>query len=135
MCMWSSNKNIGVNHMKIEVPLNEKSKEIIEETFSKYKEGLKLPKILYGRTVIHMYPQQDTIKDDGELDGFQDSLLFNFNIYDTSTGKVYKRVGLFDEFVIEVPCRVRSFKDLSTMIVIDEKISIGGSQSIIIFPA
>ena len=121
--------------MKIEVPLNEESKKIIEETFSQYKEAVKLPKVLYGRTIIHMYPKEDTIKNDGELTGFKDSLLFNFNIYNTATEKVYKRMGLFDEFVIEVPCKIRSFKDLSTMIVIDKKISIGGSQSILIFPA
>ena len=60
---------------------------------------------------------------------------FNFNIYNTATERVYKRIGLFDEFVMEVPCKIRSFKDLSTMIVIDKKISIGGSQSILIFPA
>lgn len=120
--------------MNTEIPLNEKSKKIIEETFSSYKEATKIPNILYGRTVIHMYPQKDTIENDGELIGFEDSLLFNFNIYDTANRKVYKRIGLFDEFVIEVPCRIRSFKDLSTMIIIDKNISIGGSQSILIFP-
>lgn len=121
--------------MKIEVPLNEESKKMIEETFSKYKEGIKLPKVLYGRTIIHMYPTKDTIENNGELIGYHDSLLFNFNIYNTATERVYKRIGLFDEFVMEVPCKIRSFKDLSTMIVIDKKISIGGSQSILIFPA
>jgi hypothetical protein len=121
--------------MNLEITLNEKSKKIIEETFSSYKEATKIPKVLYGRTVIHMYPKKDTIENNGELTGFEDSLLFNFNIYDTVNKKVYKRMGLFDEFVVEVPCRIRSFKDLSTMIVIDKKISIGGSQSILIFPA
>ena len=121
--------------MKIEVPLNEESKKMIEETFSQYKEAIKFPKVLNGRTIIHMYPTKDTIEDDGEAIGFHDSLLFNFNIYNTTTEKVYKRMGLFDEFVIEVPCRIRSFKDLSTMIIIDEKISIGGSQSVHIYPS
>jgi hypothetical protein len=121
--------------MNIEIPLNEKSKKIIEETFSQYKESTKLPKVLSGRTVIHMYPQKDTIESNGDLIGFEDSLLFNFNIYDTTHKRVYKRMGLFDEFVMEVPCRIRSFKDLSTMIVIDKNISIGGSQSILIYPA
>lgn len=121
--------------MKIEVPLNKESKELIMETFSNYKESAKLPKVLYGRTIIHMYPKEDTIKDDGEVIGFHDSLFFNFNIYNTTTEKVYKRSGLYDEFVIEVPCRIRTFKDLSTMIIIDQNISIGGSQSILVYPA
>ena len=82
--------------MKIEVPLNEESKELIKETFAGYKEAVKLPNVLYGRTIIHMYPKEDTIKDNGEVIGFQDSLLFNFNIYNTTNESVYKRTGLFD---------------------------------------
>lgn len=121
--------------MKIEIPLSEHSKRIIKETFSKYEESTKIPKVLYGRTIIHMYPLEDTIDYTGESIGYEDALLFHFNIYDTTNQRVYKRIGMFDEFVIEVPCRIRSFKDLSTMIIIDKNISIGGSQSILIFPA
>jgi len=121
--------------MKIEVPLNEESVQLIQDTFTSYQEDDKIPKVLYGRTIIHVYPKKDTINEDGEYEGFYDSLFFNFDIYNTDNEKVYKRSALYDELVIETPCRIRVFKDLSTMIIIDDNISIGGSQSILVYPA
>ena len=120
--------------MIFDVPLYKESEKLIAETFSEYKEGKELPKTLHGRTVIHMYPVKDTYDENGQLNGFIDSLFFRFDIYNIPTKKVYRKNGLYDEFVIDVPTRVRAFKDLSTMIVIEKSVRIEGFQSILIYP-
>jgi hypothetical protein len=120
--------------MKIEVPISEQSEKIIRETFSEYKEVQKLSKKLLGRTIIHMYPVEDTIKGEGELEGFEDSILFHVDIYNATTKTVYKRKVYHDEIIIEIPVKVRIFKDLSTMVVISQNVSIGGSQSLYVYP-
>lgn len=120
--------------MNINIPITTDSENMIKDIFNRYEESDKIPKILEGRTIIHMYPTEDTIDDYGEAHGFRDSLIFIFDIYNCNTGKVYRRKGYYDEIDLTVPCRIRFFKDLSTMLIIDDRIFIGNTQSVMICP-
>lgn len=121
--------------MNLNVDLNYKSEEMIQEVYDRYDEEKEIPNELEGRTIIHLYPKEDTVDENGEASGFIDSLFFNFNIFNIFTGKVYKRYGHYDELVLDVPCRIRAFKDLSTMVIIDSPIKISDTQSVTIYKA
>jgi hypothetical protein len=116
-----------VNEMKIE--LMQESKDYLNEVFNQYEEVDKLPNVLGKTTLIHMYPVEDTRDSSGELHGFTDALLCNVHIYNTKEMICKKTYANKDELMIDVPCRVRVFKDGSTMIILFGDIMIGDTQS------
>lgn len=68
--------------------------------------------------IVHMYPHSDTYDEDGELQGYVDSLFFKVDIYDTENMMVYRLKRRFDAVdtynaLLEY---VRIFKDGSTML-------------------
>ncbi len=71
---------------------HEKSRQVIEETFAMYKEEKDIPNVLYGRTIVHVYPTGDTFTKYGELEGYYQNLFFDmiiFNIHGKSM-KMYR---------------------------------------------
>lgn len=97
--------------------MNKKSQQVIDETFALYGDGGAIvPNSLKGRTIIHMYPQEDTIREDGELDGYYQTLFFKmvvFNIPKNGENKMYKPSRKYDAIFID-KCNVRNlsvFKD------------------------
>lgn len=93
--------------------------------FSKYKpaELDTLPKG-FTRVILHLYPTHDT----GE-NGYVESLFFTAKIYDVRSLQVWTVEGR-DEVSLNVPwSRIRIFKDGSTMIAIDQPVSIRLHQS------
>lgn len=119
--------------------ISEKSKKMINEVFSRYKE-VNLPPLLDGikidgRTIIHTYPTKDTQNDkDDELDGFIDALLFDVHIFDVDKSLVYKSRGhdRIDYYGFKIISQ-EIFKDGSTMIIIDTPVKIHLGQSIGVF--
>lgn len=114
--------------MKLEIPNSEESEKYIEEVFGRYTEIEDAPLEIHGRCVIHIYPTEDTQKDNGELDGFCDAYNCRLDIYDVINKTVYKTYS-HDEVNIRIPSRVRIFKDLSTMIIVDEPVRLGYYKS------
>ena len=121
------------------IKISEKSKKMINEVFSRYKE-VELPSILDGikidgRTIIHTYPTSDTQDDnDDELDGFIDALLFDVHIFDVDKSLVYKSKGhdRIDYYGFNIISQ-EVFKDGSTMIIIDTPVKIHLGQAIGVF--
>jgi len=114
-----------------------KSKDIIKKTFSAYNKIERLPGYFEGRTIIHIYPQKDTINDlDDEMTGYEDSLLFGVGVFNSVTMTAWT---CEDRDEINIPEKmkcmsIRVFKDQSTMITIDQPITIGCFQSLTILP-
>lgn len=110
------------------VEISNKSKKLIEETFSMYKEKEIDNYIIEskGRTIIHTYPIGDTQNDkDEELSGYKDSLLFDVHIYNCKEKVVYKSKGHDNIFYCGLSrLSQKIFKDESTMTIIDEPVEI-----------
>lgn len=113
---------------KIEIPLHNKSEQYLREILAEYKETKELPSIIKGRCIIHMYPYEDTYEDDGCLVGYIDAIHCELHIYDIENKTVYK-TKMHDEIRVDVPCRVRIFKDLSTMLIFDTPVSFNNWHS------
>lgn len=110
--------------MKIEVTLHKKSEKQIKDTLSSYSEADSIPfQLIIERCIIHMYPYEDTMQEDGELNGYADALNFEAHIYDTKKKTVYKS-KFHDAIFIDAFSEVKYFKDLSTMIIFDKPIEI-----------
>jgi hypothetical protein len=108
--------------MKTEVDITQHGMDYIRKTLSQYLETNKIPESNIGRTIIHMYPVEDTYTKDGELNGYMDAIFCNYHIYNINDMTVFKTQRLHDALHLKVPCEVKVFKDLSTMIVIDEPV-------------
>jgi len=116
--------------MKIEVPLALKSHDHIRNLAKIYTETNEPPKIINGRTLIHIYPKSDTIEDySDDSHGFVDALNCEIHIYNTDNMTVFK-TERHDQVEMRVPCNVRIFKDLSTMLIIDTPVTFGWYQSL-----
>lgn len=116
--------------MKIEVPLSHKSLQWINFLKDNYKETKELPSKINGRTLIHIYPKEDTLNDNNDNStGFVDVLNCEVHIYNTDNMTVFK-TRKHDQIEVEVPCNVRIFKDLSTMLIIDTPVTFGMFQSL-----
>lgn len=98
------------------IPIHEESKQYIEETLSRYTEVYEMKHI--ENPIIHMYAKEDTLNEDGELNGYNDSLFFECHLYDTKKMEVYKTGNKdslwFGEGV--QPSNVKLFKDGSTLV-------------------
>ena len=113
-----------------------KSKEYIEETFSRYT-LIPVPdsfKFVIGlnkeRHILHLYPIGDTMNDDNnDLMGYEDALLFDVHFYNVENKTKFVIKGR-DQIVLNInrSC-VRIFKDGSTMIIIDRPIKVEVYQS------
>lgn len=106
--------------MKIEVPHSDRSQEYIDKTFAMYSYAGKLPNsiIIKETIVFHMYPKEDTIcNGEEDLYGYEDAYNCDVKVYDV-TNRVYYDTDWTDAIDVEVPCKVKVFKDLSTMIVV-----------------
>ena len=114
--------------MKIEIPISKVSEQYIKDTLSRYIEIEDMPKQITGRCIFHMYPYQDTTDENGGLVGYQDAILFNLHIYDIDNMTVWKTSNK-DSLDIDVPCKTRIFKDLSTMVVIDGGVKLHSFQA------
>jgi hypothetical protein len=79
-----------------------------------------------------MYPVEDTIDENYNLNGFHDSLFFNINIYNINNKTVYKSKMHHDGISILIPCETRYFKDLSLMLIFTSGISIIWGQKLFI---
>jgi hypothetical protein len=99
-----------------EIQLHQDSVEYLDILY-KYKSIKEFPKI-FKSPVIHMYAKRDTYNENGDLDGYRDSLLFECFIYEPDTMTVYKSPNLHDtiRFNEVTPSDVRIFKDGSTLI-------------------
>lgn len=73
--------------------LHPKSQKVIHETFALYTDGGKCPSVLRGRTIIHMYPSEDTMEKDGTLNGYYQNLFFNMVVFNIH-GKSLKRYDI-----------------------------------------
>lgn len=110
--------------MKIEVLLHKNSKKQIKDTLSAYSKVETIPHVsTIERCIIHMYPYEDTMQEDSELNGYADALNFEAHIYDTKKSTVYKS-KFHDSIFIDTFCETKYFKDLSTMIVFDKPIKL-----------
>jgi hypothetical protein len=107
--------------VKNEIEIHEKSVEYIRETLSNYTEVYELDKNIKN-PIIHMYPVEDTIDEEGNLNGYIDALFFRIHIYDPEKGTVYKGNKLHDGIVpfenLHIS-QIKIFKDLSTLICLN----------------
>lgn len=104
--------------MKLEVPHSNESLWFISEIVKNYKQVYVLPKTIKSTCVVHMYPYKDTILECGATEGYINAYNCILHIYDVDNKTVFKTIW-HDEIDISVPCRIRIFKDLSTMIIIN----------------
>lgn len=115
----------------VTVKLSKASEEYIKRIFGQYTDA-DLPSTPEGRFVLHLYATSDTTREDGQLDGYQDSLFFDIHVYDQDS----KRHGVIardcDGLSIECPCSVRIFKDGSTMLFFSTKVQLDIWQDTIV---
>jgi len=116
--------------MKIEIPISHQSQKQINYLTKNYTETKEVPEKINGRTLIHIYPKEDTIEDGtDDSRGFVDALNCEIHIYNTDNMTVFK-TKRHDQIEMRVPCNVRIFKDLSTMLIIDTPVTFGIYQSL-----
>jgi len=112
--------------MKIEVPISEDSQEYARKVLSQYEEVTEPIKEIESRCVLHLYPNHDTMIDEiDEITGYIDALFCELHVYDVQNRKVYKHKycdGVITNGVLNQSTRI--FKDLSTMIIIEEPVKI-----------
>jgi len=100
------------------IKITNKSKKLIKETFLQYKKINKIPEIIKEKTIIHIYPTEDTDKGD-HLKGYHDSLLFTCRFYFIPSMTFYE-IKNRDGIVIDMYSKIQIFKDQSTMIMLKE---------------
>jgi hypothetical protein len=112
------------------IELSNKAKQYMKMVFSRYEYSENIPDEFYGRTILHLYPKRDTMRDNEEhLLGFEDGLLFDVHIYSIDNKKKYIITNK-DQIEISFPVMIRIFKDQSTMIIIDRAFKLGRYQSL-----
>lgn len=110
--------------MRMEVPISKDSEDYIMRVLKDYNSVDDRIQQIEGRCLIHLYPKEDTmINGKDELHGYIDAMLCEMYVYDTKRMEKYY-YGWVDQVDSEVPCRVRVFKDLSTMLIFDKPIDI-----------
>lgn len=114
------------------VEIFDHSFNIINEIYSMYtKSENPIPKEINGWCVIHTYPIKDTItNEDGNCEGYQDSLFFNIKVFDCENKIYYSPTKEYDGLFIKKDCRVTYFKDLSVMYVFHNGVKIGNFQAL-----
>lgn len=99
------------------IKLHEDSKRYIIETFELYTEDFFTDGLIIDRPVIHMYAKEDTRNENGDLNGYNDSLFCEVHVFDPLNRKKYV-TGKHDGVnVYNAKMRnVKVFKDGSTML-------------------
>lgn len=120
--------------MKIEVPHGKESEKYIKDTFAMYTySDERVPNHINGLCIIHMYPKEDTmINGSDELTGYTDAYSCDVRIYDVKNRICYN-ADYTDAIDIDVPCKVKVFKDLSTMIEIRGGVDIVNGHAMSIY--
>ena len=109
--------------------ISEQSVRYLSTIFSKYNKVDELPDVT-DSPIIHMYPKEDTVTENGDLNGFRDALFSKVVIYIPGRREVYTVGGNCDAININMRSNVRVFKDGSTCITIKGKCSINIYQEI-----
>jgi hypothetical protein len=101
--------------------LHKKSERVIKETFALYTQGEKCPAVLKGKTILHLYPAEDTMDSDGSLNGYYQNLFFDLVVFNDYNGKrirydLGKRDAIFTEANIK---NLTVFKDGAFCVLLD----------------
>ncbi len=104
------------------------------DLLNEYKEIFEAPKRIQGRCIIHINPISDTRVENGDLEGYHDSIHCRYDIYDCENMTVYKDKRLHDRVHLFIPCRTGIYKDLSTMVIIDDGCSFAYHQEVEVHP-
>lgn len=118
--------------MFLEVKHSQNSLDILKkitEDFSQTNIPLREVK---GICIVHMQPLQDTVSDNWNIYGFIDSYNCEIKIFDYKKKLFYVSQTLHDEIDIQVPCKLRVFKDLSTMLIIRFPVRIKYARTVVI---
>jgi len=120
-------------YAKQEIKLHEDSYEYIKNTFGQYTQVDKVDNPLkLDKCILHLYPIEDTIEGNDNLKGYHDSLLFKLVIYDPINLYKYKAYTNHDAIHLQcLDCKIKYFKDLSTMIVIEEPVKINWQSQLV----
>jgi hypothetical protein len=113
------------------IPIHEESQEYLQRVFNDYEEVDRLFEL--NDPIIHIYPKQDTYNENGELNGYIDSLFAEYHFYDTVSKTVYKSKRLHDGlwFGRDVnPRYIRIFKDGSTLLAFKGRYEFDLGQSV-----
>lgn len=79
--------------------------------------------IIINKCVIHVYPKEDTVDVEGNLNGYADSILTDVVVYNQETLE-YRVLSEKDNIRIEARCQTRIFKDLSTAYIFNEPVKV-----------
>jgi len=112
--------------MKIEVPISKESEQYITETFAQYEQVDEPIRYIDKKCVLHLYPKEDTMIDGKDnLTGYMDSMICELYVFDVGERKAY-HCKFCDAVNVRgvLTQQTKIFKDLSTMIVIDEPVNI-----------
>ena len=120
--------------------IHAKSQQIIDETFELYKDsGEKVPAMLKGSTIIHMYPKGDTMKSNGDLDGYYQNRFFKMIVFNETSPKnreMYTPTREYDA-IFTHGCKIVSlsvFKDGAFCIRIDGDVQFLDGQACTFHP-
>ena len=110
--------------MKLEVPHSKDSEKYIKDVFSAYKEVFEPIYATERSCIIHLYAKKDTMIDGKDnLTGYRGSYLCEIRVYDPAKKIMYVH-EYSDAVYIEKPCQVKVFKDLSTMMFVENPVTI-----------
>lgn len=100
------------------IKLHKNSVDYLERIFEQYTDGQLNRNTVVSNPIVHMYAKKDTYANDGELEGFVDSLFFRVEIYDPINLIRYHIENFHDSinFNNVSPYEVKIFKDGSTLL-------------------
>lgn len=120
------------------IKLSKDSLEYLNEVFTSYKKVDYDTSRVFKNPLVHLYPTEDTITEDGELNGYRDALFVTIRIYDVEKDiymEIKNRDGL-DFYNDRINIRqIRVFKDGSTLVMLKGSYQFGSTQSIDIWNA
>lgn len=116
------------------------SQKLIDETLALYEDGGdKIPLRFSGKTILHLYPAEDTYNEDGTLSGYYQVLFFNLVIFNESAKGVRKmwKVGKRDAIDTD-GCAVKTlsvFKDGAFCVQVNGNINFIDAQRVTFIPS
>ena len=102
------------------VEIQPKSMDLMAKIYGQYTESDEaIPRFFPKGVVLHLHPDEDTLDENDQLNGYEDSVLCTLKVYDQATKVVYS-VKNRDCITLDptVHSFIRIFKDLSTMVVV-----------------
>lgn len=117
------------------IKLHENSVRYIDEVFNMYMERELTRDTVITNPIIHLYAEEDTYDENGELKGYRDSLFFKADIYDPKRKIKHFGTSLHDSvsFYNISPSQVNIFKDGSTMLTFFGDAEIGLLTSLCVY--